>query len=77
MLTTLKATVEGDKLRWRDLPDPPLPPHQPVEVLVTLVNGGIGAASSTQSLRRVAALKKLAALNCIRSIGARSLFRWD
>lgn len=67
MLTTLKATVEGDKLHWLESPHD-LPANQPVPVLVTILNGGGEASAAEQARRRVAVLQKLAALNALSGI---------
>jgi hypothetical protein len=69
MLTTLKATVEGDKLHWQEAPGDALPANQPVEVLVTILNGqGDGDSAAAHGRRRVAALQKLVALNGLSGI---------
>ncbi len=68
MLTTLKATVEGDKLHWLESPHDLLPANQPVPVLVTILNGRGEASAAAQACRRVAVLQKLAALNALSGI---------
>jgi len=68
MLTTLKATVQGDKLHWLDSPDDLLPANQPVPVLVTILNGQSDVSAEEQARRRVAALQKLAALNALSTV---------
>jgi hypothetical protein len=68
VLTTLKATVEGDKLRWQESPDGLLPANRPVPVLVTILNGKGEASAAEQGRRRVTVLQKLAALNALSKI---------
>lgn len=68
MLTTLKATVEGDKLCWQESPDGLLPANQPVPVLVTILNGKSEVSAAEHGHRRVAVLHKLAALNALSKI---------
>ena len=68
MLTTLKATVEGDKLNWQESPADLPPANRRLPVLVTILNGQGEITSEEQTRRRVAALAKLAALNALPGI---------
>ena len=67
MLKTLQATLEGDKLHWKEQPDL-LPADRPVDVLVTILNGTNDVSEEQQIRRRLAALQKLSALNALSGI---------
>ena len=69
MLSTLKAVVQGDKIQWQEAVDDVLPLDQPVEVLVTILEGRPnGLSLEERGRRRVAALEKLAALNAFSQV---------
>ena len=67
MLRTLQATLEGDKLHWKEQPDP-LPANRPVDVLVTILNGSGEVSEEQQIRRRLSALQKLSGLNALSDI---------
>ena len=69
MLNTLKAVVEGDRIRWQEPVDDILDKDHAVEVLVTVLkNREAGISPAERGKRRVAALQKLAAMNAFSSI---------
>jgi len=69
MLSTLKAVVQGDKIHWQEAVDKVLPSDHPVEVLVTILEGGInGLSPEERGRRRVAALERLAELNAFSQV---------
>jgi hypothetical protein len=69
MLTTLKATVQGDRIRWLENSDRFFPPSRLVQVLITPLEELPPAATSREQMeRRVAALKKLVGLNAFSKI---------
>jgi hypothetical protein len=69
MLTTLKATVQGDRIRWLEKSENAFPPTRLVQALITPLEEPPAAASPDErSRRRVTALKKLAALNAFSDI---------
>lgn len=69
MLSTLKAVVQGDKIRWQEAVDDVLPSDHPVEVLVTILEGRPnGLSPEERGRRRVTALQRLAALNAFSKV---------
>jgi hypothetical protein len=69
MLTTLKATVQGDRIRWLEESQGVFPPNRPVQALVTPLEESSSAPSpDEQSQRRLAALKKLGSINAFSGI---------
>jgi hypothetical protein len=69
MLTTVKATVEGEHIEWQEDMDKMLPPNQRVDVLVTILQADSSEASvEERARRRVAALERLAARNPFASV---------
>jgi len=69
MLTTLKATVRGDRIQWLEESQGVFPPNRPVQALVTPLEESIAMPSpDEQSQRRVAALKKLAGMSAFPGI---------
>ena len=69
MLTTLKATVQGDRIRWLENSEGVFPPGRLVQALITPLEEPTAAATSDErTQRRLAALKKLASLNAFSSI---------
>jgi hypothetical protein len=68
MLTTLKATIQGDRIRWLEDSERVFPPSRLVQALITPLEEPPAAATPDErSQRRVAALKKLASLNAFSS----------
>ncbi|MBI5385741.1 MAG: hypothetical protein HZA90_13765 [Verrucomicrobia bacterium] len=69
MLTTLKATVQGDRIQWLEDSEGVFPASRLVQALITpLEEPPVAATPDERSQRRVAALKKLASLNAFSSI---------
>jgi len=69
MLTTLKATVQGDRIWWLEKSENAFPPTRLVQALITPLEEPPAAASPDErSRRRAAALKKLAALDAFSGI---------
>jgi len=69
MRTTLKATVQGDRIRWLENSEGVFPPGRLVQALITpLEEPTASATPDERSQRRVAALKKLSSLNAFSSI---------
>lgn len=69
MLTTLKATVQGDRIQWLEDSEGVFPPSRLVQALITPLEEPPAAATlDERSQRRVAALKKLASLTAFSSI---------
>jgi hypothetical protein len=69
MQNTLKATVQGGKIEWRDVTEDIVPRDRPIDVLVTILEDHPDAPSPEErGRRRVAALQKLAALNAFSTI---------
>jgi len=69
MLTTLKATIQGDRIRWLEDSEEVFPPTRLVNALITPLEQPATALSpDEQAGRRLAALKKLAGLNAFSSI---------
>lgn len=64
MLTTLKATVQGDRIRWLEDSEGAFPPTRLIQALITpLEEPSASPSSAERSQRRVIALKKLAGAN--------------
>ena len=69
MLTTLKATVQGDGIRWLEDSGGAFPPGRLVPALITPLEGPSATLSPDQrAQRRLAALKKLVSLNAFSGI---------
>lgn len=64
MLTTLKATVQGDRICWLEASEGVFPPSRLVRALITPLEVPASAASpDEQARRRIAALEKLSSIN--------------
>jgi hypothetical protein len=69
MLSTLKATIHGDRIEWHETTENIVPSDRPVEVLVTILARHLnGPSPEEQGRLRVAALQKLAAINAFSEI---------
>ena len=69
MLSTLRATVQGDKIHWEEAVGDLLPPGCSVEVLVTILGDEARALSPEErGRRRVAALQKMAETSALQTI---------
>ncbi len=69
MLRTLKATVQGDRIRWLENSEAVFPPSRLVQALITPLEEPAAAATPDErTQRRLAALKKLASLNAFSHI---------
>jgi hypothetical protein len=69
MLTTLKAVVHGDRIRWLEASEQTFPAAHPVAALITPLQEQPAAVTDQQRAeRRLAALKKLASVNAFSSI---------
>lgn len=70
MLTTLKATVQGDRIRWLEASEGVFPPGKPVRALITPMADESSATATIeeQSQRRRCALEKLASLNAFSDV---------
>ncbi len=69
MLTTLKATVQGDRIRWLENSDSVFPPGRLVQALITPLEEPPAAGTPDErTQRRLAALKKLVSLDAFSEI---------
>ena len=69
MLTTLKATVQGDRIRWLEASESVFPPTRLVQALITpLEEPPAGVTPNERAQRRLAALKKLTTINAFSGI---------
>ncbi len=69
MLSTLKATIHGDRIEWHETTENIVPSDRPVEVLVTILARHLDGPSLEDRCRlRVAALQKLVAIDAFSEI---------
>lgn len=69
MLTTLKATVQGDRIHWLEESQGTFPPNREVQALIIPLDENPGGLSPEEKgQRRVAALKNLAKLGAFAGI---------
>jgi hypothetical protein len=69
MLTTLKAVVHGDRIQWLEASEQTFPAAHPVAALITPLQEQAATVPDQQRAeRRLAALKKLAAINAFSGI---------
>jgi hypothetical protein len=69
MLTTLKATVQGDRIRWLENSEGVFPPTRLVQALITpLEEAATAATPDERTRRRLAAVKKLVSLNAFSNV---------
>jgi hypothetical protein len=69
MLTTLKATVQGDRIRWLEESEEVFPPGRLVNALITPLEAPPAKlAADERGKRRLAALKKLAGMHAFSGI---------
>ena len=69
MLKTLKAVVNGDRIQWLEASEQSFPASHPVAALITPLPEQPGSPLAEQRAeRRLAALKKLAAINAFSTV---------